>query len=159
MVGTTTRLVSLWAPRQARELAEGELAKAKDQLVRQTKLAAIGQIAESIVHDVRNPLAEMRLLTQTLQDLIGPRHPEWTECLDQIDAEIENANRIVSNLMEMAHAKQSDKAAVDLDVLFADVARQLGLQGWLHWKVALKTHPMSALAVDFRSSRGQRFSE
>jgi signal transduction histidine kinase len=132
--------------RQAKELVEAELAKARDQLVRQTRLAAIGQIAASIAHDVRNPLAAMRFLTQLLKERVGPRHPEWTGYLDQIDAEIESTNRIVSNLMEMAYSKQSEKVPVDLDELFADVARQLGLQDWLHWNLELETRPMVVLA-------------
>jgi len=54
--------------RLAQQMAETELAKVKDQLVRQTRLAAIGQIAASIAHDVRNPLAAMRFLTQALRE-------------------------------------------------------------------------------------------
>ena len=123
--------------RQAKELAETELAKVKDQLVRQTRLATIGQIAASIVHDVRNPLAAMRFLTQALREQMPAERPDWREYLDQIDAEIESTNRIVGNLMEMAHAKEVQKQPVDLAGLLGDVSRQLGLRDWIHWNVEL----------------------
>jgi hypothetical protein len=121
--------------RQAKDLAEAELAKVKDQLVRQTRLATIGQIAASIAHDVRNPLAAMRFLTQALRGEAAGVRADWCEYLDQIDAEIESTNRIVGNLMEMAHAKDVQKQPVDLAGLLGDVARQLGLRDWVHWNV------------------------
>jgi len=38
------------------ERVEARLAKVRDELVRTSRLAAIGQVAASIAHDLRNPL-------------------------------------------------------------------------------------------------------
>lgn len=142
--------------RQARELAESELAKAKRQLVRQTRLAAIGQIAASIVHDVRNPLMSMRLLIDSLKETAGTESAAWGDFFGQMDAEIETTSRMISNLMELARSKQSIKQPVDLGLLVEAVARQLGLHDWIRWCVELDPCPLvvSADPVQLRQVLG-----
>ena len=50
-------LVPLEAQPSRRDAVEAELAQVKDQLARQERLALVGQVAASIAHDLRNPLA------------------------------------------------------------------------------------------------------
>jgi signal transduction histidine kinase len=110
--------------RRAAEQVEAELAKAKEKLVRQTQLAAIGQIAASIAHDLRNPLTVIRYAVYFLKRAAPQRQPDLSDQLGRIETQVEIASRIIDNLMEMARAKPPQKEAVDLEEVAADVLRQ-----------------------------------
>lgn len=130
--------------RQAKEAAEAELAKVQAQLVRQTRLAAIGQISASIVHDVRNPLSAIQLATQVLQHKV--QEPAYLELLQIIANQCALTNRIISNLMEMAHSKESLKQCVDLGQLLRELQGELAKQFSLQWQIHLQQEPFYVLA-------------
>jgi len=136
--------------RAAKEVAEAELVKVKAQLVRQTRLAAIGQIAASIVHDVRNPLAAIKMATQLLVRKIA--EPSARDLLQVIDNQITLTDRIISNLMEMAHSKESQRQSVDLGQLLEELRRELEPQYDLRWQIELECEPflVAADAVQLR---------
>jgi two-component system cell cycle sensor histidine kinase/response regulator CckA len=100
--------------RQLRHQVEAELAKAKDQLVRQARLAAIGRIAASVVHDLRNSLFVMSNATFLLKGCTSPDDPQCRQYIDHICQEIDATKRLAANLMEMARVKQPQKEKVDL---------------------------------------------
>jgi PAS domain S-box-containing protein len=104
----------LFEQQHRQEQVEAELAKVKDQLIRQTRLAAIGQISASIVHDLRNPLSALGQAAYLLKRHLPQDQPKCIEYLEMIGHEIELMNRIISNLMEMAHGKQPQKEKSDL---------------------------------------------
>jgi signal transduction histidine kinase len=97
-----------------RELVETELMKVKEQLIRQTRLATIGQISASIAHDLRNSLFVISGATYLLKESIPDASSESAEHAGLIDREINTINRIISNLMELARGKQSTKSQVNL---------------------------------------------
>ena len=100
--------------RQLRHQVEAELAKAKDQLVRQARLAAIGQIAASVVHDLRNSLFVMSNATFLLKGCTSADFPQCRQYIDHICQEIDATKRLAANLMEMARVKQPQKEKFDL---------------------------------------------
>ena len=84
-----------------------ELQEAQDQLVRAEKLAAIGQLASGVAHDLRNPLGAIKNAVFYLKSRLGsievaqsnPRVPQF---LGIIDEEVEHSNEIISDLMSFA---------------------------------------------------------
>jgi C4-dicarboxylate-specific signal transduction histidine kinase len=91
-----------------------ELAKLKDELVRSTRLAAIGQVSASIAHDLRNPLAAVHNATYLLKYYLPEPEEKLTRQLATIDKELKRSNKIISNLLNLARAKKPDKQAVSL---------------------------------------------
>ena len=130
--------------REAKEAAEAELAKVKERLVRQARLAAIGQISASIVHDVRNPIAAIHMARQLLE--LKVQDPSCRELLRIIDNQIGITDRIISNLMELAHSKESLKQCVDLGQLLQDLRRELEPQYALLWQIDLEQEPFPVFA-------------
>ena len=101
--------------RREKEHIEQELKKAKYKLIRQTRLATIGQVAASIAHELRNPLGAVRNANYFLQRRMPGDDPKWTEYLTIIEREIGTAERIISTFLEMSRAKEPTVQAVDLN--------------------------------------------
>ena len=106
---------------RAREHAEAQLAKIRDELVRTTRLAAIGQMSASIAHDLRNPLGTIRNATYYLRGRLPDERAEVREYLGIIDEEVEAADRIIGNLLAIARARELVKQSVDLGRIVKEV--------------------------------------
>jgi len=100
--------------RHERDLAETELARMRDELIRTTRLATIGQVSASIAHDLRNPLGAVRNASYFLRRHLSTDEPKVSEHLDIINQEVVKADQIITNLLEMARPKVPKKQAVDL---------------------------------------------
>lgn len=80
-----------------------ERKKTEEVLHRQDKLAAVGQLAAGVAHEIRNPLTSMKGYTEFLQ--LDEKDPERQEFLDIILDEIERVNSIVEDFMVLAKPK------------------------------------------------------
>ncbi len=105
----------------ARKRAEAELEKLQGELVRNTRLAAIGQVSATIAHDVRNPLGSIRNAIFRLKRNAPSDPPFFREYFGIIDDEVTRADTIITNLLSIARAKPPDKEEVDLGQVVADV--------------------------------------
>ncbi|MGB2754457.1 MAG: ATP-binding protein [Phycisphaerae bacterium] len=97
-----------------KEHAEAELAQMRDRLIRATRLAAIGQVSASIAHDLRNPLGTVRNAAYYLGRRLPKDQPEVAEYLGIINQEVAAADRIITNLLAVAGAKEPVKQHVDV---------------------------------------------
>lgn len=93
---------------RAEELTEinQQLQETTQQLLQSEKLSAIGQLAAGIVHDVRNPLANIIGLAEEVIYEVGEDSPDSVKALKMISANATRAIDIVSDLM--LFARQSD---------------------------------------------------
>lgn len=82
-----------------------ELAEANDQLRRSRSLAALGEMAAGIAHEVRNPLASIQLYVQMLaEDLSGK--PQQTEVCEKIACAIKGLDDVVRDVLLFACDKK-----------------------------------------------------
>src|SRR5207344_1577284 len=80
--------------------------------LRQSRLAAMGEMAAMLAHEVRNPLGAMELFTGLLlQDLRDS--PETLRLARQVAAGIADLNHLVTNLLEFTRARRIAEAATD----------------------------------------------
>src|SRR4029453_9355563 len=83
---------------------------------RQDRLAAIGRMAASIAHEIRNPLAAMRGSIQMLRaDMEG--QSSQTELMEIILRESDRLNRIISDFLNYARPRSIIQAEVDVGEL------------------------------------------
>ncbi len=83
---------------------------------RQDRLAAIGRMAASIAHEIRNPLAAMRGSIQMLRaDMEG--ESAQTELMEIILRESDRLNRIISDFLSYARPRSIIQSKVDVGEL------------------------------------------
>ena len=83
---------------------------------RQDRLAAIGRMAASIAHEIRNPLAAMRGSIQMLRaDMEG--QSSQTELMEIILRESDRLNRIISDFLNYARPRSIIQSRVDVGEL------------------------------------------
>jgi two-component system sensor histidine kinase PilS (NtrC family) len=80
---------------------------------RQDRLAAIGRMAASIAHEIRNPLAAMRGSIQMLRADME-NESEGTELMEIILRESDRLNRIISDFLNYARPRSIIQAEVDV---------------------------------------------
>ena len=81
-------------------------------LARAQKLAAIGEISAGVAHELRNPLAGVRLAIENLR--IEWQDSEYSRRLEQIGKELDRIARLSSELL--AQSRHTPEAAVELDL-------------------------------------------
>jgi signal transduction histidine kinase len=108
---------------QARRQIEFELDRMKEELVQQTRLATIGQVAASMAHELRDPFGAIAAASAALRRRVSADEPEWSELLDVIEQEIRRADVAIHDLLEMSRAEDPAKEAVDLAAVVRDCFR------------------------------------
>ncbi len=79
----------------------------EEKLVRSEKLAIIGKLASSVAHELRNPLGVIKNAVYYL-NMLEPviNSPKIKENLDVINREIDNSDKVITNLLEFSRAKE-----------------------------------------------------
>jgi PAS domain S-box-containing protein len=101
-----------------------ELRDIQEQLIRQEKLAVLGQLAGGVGHELRTPLGAIRNAAYFLNMALEEPDPEVGEMLEILDREVENSERIITGLLDFARAKPPARRAMDVnEVLQEALAR------------------------------------
>jgi two-component system sensor histidine kinase PilS (NtrC family) len=91
---------------------------------RQDRLAAVGRMAASIAHEIRNPLAAMRGSIQMLRaEMDGDT--EQAQLMEIILRESDRLNRIVADYLNYARPRPAELKNVDVSALVADTFKLL----------------------------------
>jgi signal transduction histidine kinase len=89
-----------------------ELREAHEKLLRQERLAVLGQLAGGVGHELRNPLAVMTNAVYFLR-LIQPDADEKVKEYHRIlENEIKNAEKIIRDLLDYARVPSTDRRPV-----------------------------------------------
>lgn len=97
-----------------------DVKKIKEQMQRNDKLATVGELATGIAHEIRNPLAIIKMIEQTMQSELKDNKDAIIE-LQVIDEEIERANRVIKSLMEFGKPSKNEKNSYSLNEIIDDV--------------------------------------
>ncbi len=90
------------------------LEDAQERLVRQERLAVLGELAGSVAHEIRNPLAIMKNSIFFLRMSRRIVDEKAEEHLDLLDHEIHRANMIITELLDYARDRSPESERLSL---------------------------------------------
>ena len=103
-----------------------KLEQAQAELVRAERLAILGQLASSVGHELRNPLAVMTNGLFYLEMVLGDSDDEVREYLGILRHEIRLSEKIVSDLLDFARLKPPQRERVQLGQVVDEQLHRLG---------------------------------
>jgi two-component system sensor histidine kinase PilS (NtrC family) len=90
----------------------------------QQRLAAVGEMAAGIAHEIRNPLASMTGSIQILRDEL-PLTPDQSQLMDIVLRESDRLNGTIRSFLAFARPQRSAMTDLDLRSILRDAARLL----------------------------------
>ena len=118
----------------SRVQAQRELETTRQQYFHQEKMAAIGQLAAGILHEVGNPIAAIAGAASELKGVTTCRNSPEGDCpfhdaigrnVDLIDAQTTRLGRITREIADFAAPRPRERELLDLNSLLQSTARLL----------------------------------
>jgi signal transduction histidine kinase len=98
----------------------GQLEQAQHALVASERLAALGQMAATVGHELRNPLGVLTNSLYLIRKTVTNSDEKVHRQLDTADREISAATLIVSDLLEFARPRTADPTTLDVHELLIE---------------------------------------
>lgn len=107
--------------------SQTELKETREQMFQQEKMAAIGQLAAGVAHEVNNPLSGMRNCVKSLRE--DPENPEkLMRYLGLIDKGLQRIGQIVSQLLNFSRKEPLRLRQVKIDEVIQECLGLLDYQ-------------------------------
>ena len=94
--------------------------QAAGRILQSEKLAAVGQLAAGVMHEINNPLATIGACVAAIEARLGPSAETTVrEYLDVIESEVHRCTRIVDRLLDFSRSRpdRPEPAATDLNAV------------------------------------------
>ncbi len=101
-----------------------DLKKAQEHTLRQERLAAIGQLAGSIAHELRNPLGVISNAVTYLSMIQANADPKVTEYLKIIKNETNSSEKIITDLLDFTHLQVAERKPIPVADLINNSVRR-----------------------------------
>jgi len=103
-----------------------ELRESQERLLKSERLAAIGELATMVGHDLRNPLAAIQNASYYLKmKLAAPKDEKVKKMFRIVEREIEYANSIAKDLLDFSRVRKPDLKKIDIVSSIQDAIAQL----------------------------------
>lgn len=107
--------------------SRNELQTAETQLIHSAKLASLGTLSAGVAHELNQPLAIIRGISQQLQDEPGVDGP-MREDLELIEGQTTRMMKIVKHLRTFCRAGGYERSTIDLNQTISDCFILVGAQ-------------------------------
>jgi signal transduction histidine kinase len=88
------------------EASNEELRETQEKLLQQEKLAAVGQLASGVGHELRNPLGVMKNAVYFIKSKVGMEDEKLAKHLKIMEKEIDSATKIISDLLGFSRTRK-----------------------------------------------------
>ena len=99
--------------REFNSMAEA-LQERERRLLRGERLAAAGQLAAQITHEIRNPLSSVALNAELLEDELAEASPEARSLLAKISREVDRLTAVTEDYLSFARRPKPERSRIDL---------------------------------------------
>ncbi|UCD80233.1 MAG: PAS domain-containing protein [Desulfobacterales bacterium] len=99
-----------------------EIKKLQEKVRRSEKLAAIGELAAGIAHEIRNPLSSIRGFAQFLRHALKDKPQEQVYAATMV-SEVDRINRVVTDLLTFARPMEAELVPTDITDLIEHTVR------------------------------------
>lgn len=93
---------------------------AENRLVQAAKLAAVGEMAAGVAHELNNPLTTVAGFSELVLEDLPPKSPQ-REDLEMVLREAKRARNVVRRLLDFARQSESVRVSADLNEIVEDV--------------------------------------
>ncbi len=120
----------LRAANEELQASNEELRAAQEQLIRSEKLAAIGQLAGGVGHELRNPLGAIKnaiyyVRGKVAKSELGQKEPQVIEFLDIMDDEVNSSNKIINDLLGFSRVGKPTVSPTRIERVIEDALSHL----------------------------------
>jgi two-component system, NtrC family, sensor kinase len=128
-VGELNRGLELKVRERTAELEEKNLllVKTQQELIRAEKLAAVGELAAGVAHEINNPMAIIRGNAELLQHGLPGDDPNREE-VEIIVRQVSRVEKIVANLLKFARRENRRMGKADINAILDEILAQIGHQ-------------------------------
>jgi signal transduction histidine kinase/ligand-binding sensor domain-containing protein len=109
----------------------------EEKLVRQEKLAVLGQLAGGVGHELRNPLGAIKNSAYFLNMALENPEPEVKETLEILAKEVANSEKIITNLLDFARARTPLKRKMNINNIIQQVLSDTNVPGNIHVRIQI----------------------
>jgi len=103
----------------------GELEKAQEKLLKRERLAVLGQLTATVSHELRNPLAVIRVSSFYLRQRDKGQDEKITKHIKRIEDQMDICDSIVSDLLEYTRGSQSQMIKGEFNPWLEDVLDEI----------------------------------
>ncbi|MEO1084965.1 MAG: ATP-binding protein, partial [Acidobacteriota bacterium] len=150
-------LIGLVVEGRGRERRDAELARARleeladlrGRVAQAEKLASLGQLSSVVAHEVRNPLAILRAMTQNLAEELGSGAGAiaGAGCVDMLE-EIDRLSSVTSRLVDFARPVVLDRRTVEVEALVRRAVTLARSTAPVGLRFEMEGPPSAAVRVD-----------
>jgi len=127
-----------------RKQAEKQLLEAQEKLARNEKLAALGQLASGIAHDMGTPLTVIANVADFLRETLDNTDEIVKTQLDRLERQADIANHIASDLLDFAKVREPEFEEITVDLVVTETMGQVDIPDGISLAVE---HQQGACAV------------
>ncbi len=95
----------------------------QEQLIRKERLAALGQLAGGIAHELRRPLSAINNVSFLLKSMMTDIDEETAKLLAILDDQVHHADHIITDLLEFARTGEAQPTSAPLDKLVDEIIK------------------------------------
>ncbi len=111
------------------------------------KMAAVGEMAAGLAHEIKNPLASITGAIELLRDEIRP-DPDHGRLMQIILREADRLSALVGNFLMYARPPSGKAEAMDLEKAVRETAELFGKNGGVDGRVALRIKTQPGIWID-----------